>query len=204
MCRTQGGNRWRDPRYSSSMGRKLVDIGMWVFLVDAKNPFNKIKRVVILWTVKHLCPSGDRFVFKCYCQWSSLVLRNGNGTASILHSIEGVTQGGDLAMIAYGIGILSLIKNLKREIPDVTHPWYAENAGDLGMFARLETYFDSLTNQGLGRGYNPDPTKSVLIVRPENIEAGKVFRARHGFRVCPGARYLGGYIGDNKSKQYWL
>ena len=55
--------------------------------------------------------------------------------------------------------------------------------GTLGMFARLETYFDSLTLQGTGRGYPPDPTKSVLIIQTENIEAGKVFRARHGFRM---------------------
>ena len=56
-----------------------------------------------------------------------------------------MTQGGPLTMIAYGIGILSLIKNLKQEIPDVTQPWYADDSGDLGTLARLETYFDSLT-----------------------------------------------------------
>ena len=39
-----------------------------------------------------------------------------------------------------------------------------------------------------------------MIVRPENIKVGKSFRARHGFKVCKGARYLGGYIGDNESK----
>ena len=57
--------------------------------------------------------------------------------ASILHSREGVTQGGTLAMIAYGIGILPRINNLKQEIPDVTHPWYVDDAGALGTFARL-------------------------------------------------------------------
>ena len=85
-----------------------------------------------------------------------------------------MTQRGPLTTIAYGIGILPLIKNLKREIPDVTHTWYADYAGALGTFARLDTYFYSLTRQGPGREYHPDPTKSVLIVRPENIEAGKV------------------------------
>ena len=46
--------------------------------------------------------------------------------------------------------------------------------------------------------------KSVLIVRSENFEAGKVFRARHRFKVCKGAPYLGGYIRDNKSKRNCL
>ena len=38
----------------------------------------------------------------------------------------------------------------------------------------------------------------------ENIEAGKMFDARHGFKVCTGARYLRGYIRDNDSKRDWL
>ena len=54
-------------------------------------------------------------------------------------------QGYPLIMITYVISIISLINNPKREIPDVTQPWYYNNAGTLGTFARLETYFDSLT-----------------------------------------------------------
>ena len=107
-------------------------------------------------------------------------------------------------MIAYRIGILPLINNLKRAIPDVTQPWYSDYARDLRMFARLETYFDLLTRHGPVRGYHPEPPKIILIVHPKNIEAGKVFGRRHGFRVCAVAHYLGGYIGDDKSKRDWL
>ena len=78
-------------------------------------------------------------------------------------------------MIAYGTGILPLIKIIKLEIPDVTQPWYADDARDLSTFARLETYFDLLTLQVPGWRYQPDPTKSVLIVHPENIKSGRVF-----------------------------
>ena len=46
-----------------------------------------------------------------------------------------------IAMIAYGIGILPLIKNLKQEIHDVTQPWYADGARDSDTFAIIETYF---------------------------------------------------------------
>ena len=91
-------------------------------LVDANNVFDEIHRVGMLWTVRHLWMYGARFVFNCYRHWSSLVLQNKNGTASFLHSKEGVTQGDPLAMIAYMIGILPLINNLKREIPDVNQP----------------------------------------------------------------------------------
>ena len=121
----------------------------------------------MLWKVHHLWPSGARFVFNCYRHWSSLVLWNGNGAASFLHSREGGTQGYPLAMIAYGIVLLSLIKNIKRKLPDVTQPWYTGDAGALGAFVIIETYFNSLTRQGPGCGYNPEPYKSVLMVHPE-------------------------------------
>ena len=107
-------------------------------------------------------------------------------------------------MIAYGIGILPVIKNLRRALPDVTQPWYDDYARDLGMFAILETYFDLLPHQVPVRGYHPKPSKSVLIVCPDNIEAGNFFGRRHGFKVCTGARYLGGYIKDDESKRDWL
>ena len=31
-----------------------------------------------------------------------------------------------------------------------------------------------------------------------------MFGARYGFKVFTGTRYLGGYIGDDKSKRDWL
>ena len=51
------------------------------------------------------------------------------------------------------------------------------------MFARIETYFNLLTRQIPGCGYYPEPSKSVLIVHPENLEDRKEFGARHGFKV---------------------
>ena len=107
-------------------------------------------------------------------------------------------------MIAYGIGILPLIKNIKLEIPNITQTWYADDARALGTFAILKIYFDSITRQGPGRGYHPEPSKSVLIICLENIQYRKVFGARHGFKVCMGACYLGGYIRDNESKHNFL
>ena len=113
-------------------------------------------------------------------------------------------QGDPLPMITYGIGILPLVNNLKQAIPDVTQPWYADDAIALGALARIETYFDSLTHHFPGLKYHPNPINSVMILRPDNIEAGKVSREHHKFRVCTGARYLGGYIGDDESKTDWL
>ena len=74
----------------------------------------------MLETVYHLWPSRARFGFNCYRHWSSLVLQNGNGPVSFMQIREGMAQGDPLAMVAYGIRILLLIKNLKTEFPNVT------------------------------------------------------------------------------------
>ena len=118
--------------------KKNLSTEEWVFLpVDSNNEFTDINQVGMLWTVQNLWTYGARFVFNCYRHWSLIVLRNRNTTESILHSREGMTQGDRLTMIVYRIGILPLIKNLKREIPDVTQTWYADDARDLGTFTRL-------------------------------------------------------------------
>ena len=31
-----------------------------------------------------------------------------------------------------------------------------------------------------------------------------MFGLRHGFNVCTGARYIGGYLGDDNPKREWL
>ena len=59
------------------------------------------------------------------------------------------------------------------DYPDVTHNWYAFASGALGTFANIELYFNSLKLFGTGRGYYPEPSKSVLILHPDHLEAGK-------------------------------
>ena len=76
-------------------------------------------------------------------------------------------------MFIYGIGILLMTKNLKAEFPDVTHPWYSDNAGALGTFTNVELYFNLLKQFRPGHGYYPEPSKIVLIMHPDNPKYGK-------------------------------
>ena len=105
-------------------------------------------------------------------------------------------QGDPLAMVAYGIGIILLIKRLKLTDPDVTQPWYAYDAGALGTFNNMASYFNSLKHFGPGCGYYLKLWKITLIVQQNNLELGKKFGLRHGLKVCTGQRYLGSFIGD--------
>ena len=106
----------------------------------------------MLRAVRHEWPSGARFAFNCYWHWFMLVISASNGTGHLLHSKEGVTQRDPLAMIAYGLGILPLIRDLWTAHPRVTQPWYTDDAGSGGTFAGICQHLDDLMVQGPPRG----------------------------------------------------
>ena len=178
---------------------------MGFLLVDARNAFNEINRTATLWTVRHLWPSGARFTFNCYRHHSLLLVRAKDGDdGTFLFSKEGVTQGDPLAMVVYGIGALPLCRTIKDEVPECHQPWYADDAGAGGKFDDILNYFNVLTNEGPARGYFPEPSKSILIVKPQSVEAAKAKFQHLGFQVVTGARYLGGFIGTEESKMEWV
>ena len=69
-----------------------------------------------------------------------------------------------MSMVAYRIGILTLIKRHKLTYPGVTQKWYADDAGKLGTFDTLEKYFKVLKRNVPVQGYFPDPTKIINVV----------------------------------------
>ena len=100
-------------------------------LIDTLNTFNEENRTAMLWSVQHKWPSGAHFTFNFYCYCATLVVRDtGDGSVFFLHIKEGVTQGDPLAIIAYGIGVLPVIRELQGAHHRVTHPWYADDAVD--------------------------------------------------------------------------
>ena len=92
-----------------------------------------------------------------------------DGSGQFLHSKEGVTQGEPLAMIAYGIGFLPLIREIREENPRNTQPWYVVDAGAGGAFNHILAHLQDIQARYPPRGYSPDPTKSILVVSPRNV-----------------------------------
>ena len=103
----------------------------WGFiLIDAWNLFNEENRKAMLWDVRHECPSDAQLTFNCYRHWSTLVVRDtGDRSGHFLHSKEGVTQGVPLAIIAYGIGVLPIIREIQGANTWATQPWYTDDTG---------------------------------------------------------------------------
>ena len=176
-------------------------------LVDARNAFNEINRIAMLWNIRHLWPKGARFAFNCYRFHSLLIVRSSTGTLFELYSQEGVTQGDVLAMICYAIGILPLCQLLREIHIDCRTPWYADDAGCLGNFEQIEMFFDDLCLYGPEFGYHPVNSKSILIVRERDIpQATSYFLEENNrsFKIVTGHRYLGGFIGDDSTRDEWL
>eukprot|EP00978_Attheya_sp_CCMP212_P005533 scaffold12431_cov57-Attheya_sp.AAC.8 len=180
--------------------------GEWgSLLVDARNAFNEGNRIIaMLWTVRHIWPSGARFLFNVYRHWSTLIIRGVDGKALGIPSREGVTQGDPIAMMAYGLIMLPFIKQLKREHPNVSQPWYADDAGAGGKFTAIRKQFERLQELGPARGYFPELSKSILVVREANLAAAQVAFKDLGFKITTGSRYLGGFIGEAAPQEEWV
>ena len=77
-------------------------------LVDARNRFNDLRRLAILWTVRHRLLAEARFALNCYKHWEQLLLRQPGELPVTILSREGVTQGDPLSMVMYGITLAPL------------------------------------------------------------------------------------------------
>ena len=170
-----------------------------------RNAFNEENRTAMLWAVRHEWPSGAQFTFNFYHHWAMLVVWDtGDGSGHFLQIKEGVTHGEPLAMIVYGIGVLPLIRELRNAHPYATQPWYADDMGAGGTFQQIQEHFLDLQARGPNRGYYREPTKSILVVDPENVARAEEHFRGLGIWVVTGHRYLGGYIGDPDVEKGWL
>ena len=158
----------------------------------------------MLCAVHHKWPSGAWFAFNCYRHWATLVIRAGDETGHFVHRKEGVNQGNPLAMIAYGLGILPLIWELRAYHPRVTQPWYADDDGAGGKFAGIRWNLDDLMVQGPLQSYFPEPTNSIVVVSPRNILREETFFRGYGLQVVAGIRYLGVFVGTEAMQARWL
>ena len=141
-----------------------VEAVLWV---DASNAFNSLNREVALRNIHIHCPVLAPMLTNMYRTHSMLFI-DGNH----ILSQEGTTQGDPLAMAMYAIGTLPLIHKLQGE-GDVTQAWYADDASAGGRTPDLRVWWDSLVSWGPHYGYNPNPGKTWLVVKPEHFPAAE-------------------------------
>ena len=109
-------------------------------------------------------------------------------------SQEGTTQGDPLAMAMYAIGTLPLIHKLQG---DVTQAWYADDASAGGRTSDLRVWWDNLVSCGPQFGYNPNSSKTWLVVKPVHLPAAEQHFRGSGVNITiQGHRHLGAPLGS--------
>jgi hypothetical protein len=172
--------------------------------IDARNGFNELGRKAAMWTVRHRWAAASRFAFNCYRHAPQLMLCQLGKLCIILLSQEGVTQGDPLSMILYGLALSPLAEKLKRAIPDLTQPWYADDAAMVGRVTLVAAAMTLLMEMGPARGYFPEPAKSIVVSPEAKRTAIKSHLEQFDFQYENGSRYVGGYIGPESAHNEWL
>ena len=90
-----------------------------------------------------------------------------------MHSKDVVTQGDPIAMIAYGIEVLPLVRELWGAHPRVTQPWYADDAGAGVMFQQILEHFRGPPGAGTGPRLLPGYDQEHLGLGPREYSPGR-------------------------------
>ena len=109
-------------------------------------------------------------------------------------------------MVGYGLLVLALIRKMQEEFPEVTSPWYADDAMATGKLGDVMRYFKRLEVVGKPYGYYPEETKSILVVPKKDTEAVNAFKreSEAAVVISSGHRYLGGFVGDKDLERAWV
>jgi hypothetical protein len=148
-----------------------------------------------------------RGLYNTYKGWAPLILAN---SAEPLYSKEGTTQGDPMSMAFYAVGVLPLIRAVKRDeaLAGVLQMWYADDSSAGGRIQGLVKWLRVLIERGPDFGYFPEPDKSVLVVQPADAEAAQKLM-KDAFKAdCPKLvtdhRLLGGHLGDVAGKRRYV
>ena len=162
--------------------------------IDADNAFNTLNRCLALRNIETICPLMKVLLLNIY-RGDSLLPACGE----LFFSKEGLTQGDNLAMAAFGANSLPLIRRLKERLEaPVLQKWYADDANATGKLPALREFFEQLNSLGPNYGYRVNPNKCWLVVHPGRLE-----EARRTFDGLPinitedGHKILGSAIGTN-------
>ena len=94
-----------------------------------------------------------------------------------------------------------LIQEVREAHTRVTQPWYADDAEAGGRFKYGQVNFQDLQARGPARGYYPEPTKSILVVVPGNVDRAEEHFRWIGIQVVTGNMYLGVFLGDAEAER---
>ena len=160
-----------------------------VILIDAKNAFNSLNRNVALHNIQIACPPFSTIMINTCRHSSRLIVFEAKDTLSE----EGTTQGDNLAMSFYALGLASLLRRLRITTPSVREVWLADDATGAGLLIDLRNWWDELIEPGSHCGYYVNEAKSWMILKHGNklLQVQTMFKETNINFTTEGKRHLG-------------
>ena len=108
-------------------------------------------------------------------------------------SEEGTTQGDNLAMSFYALGLAPLLRRLRITTPSVRQVWLADDAFGSGRLKDLTNWWDEVIEAGSRYGYYVNETKSWTILKHGNklSQAQTMFKETNINFTTGGKKHLG-------------
>ena len=165
-----------------------------VILVDASNAFNSLNRMASLHNIRILCPQFSTILINTYRISVRMIILGGK---DILSS-EGTTQGDNLAMSFYALGITVLINHLRAAMKNVKNVCLADDITGAGSIVNLLYWWSKIVSEGAKFGYFVKEKKSWLITKSEKLllESKETFSDYDIKFTLEGQRHLGAAIGS--------
>ena len=89
--------------------------------------------------------------------------------------------------------------------PGTRQSWYADDSSEGGGLNPLRQWWDRLVGDGPAFGYFINPSKSVLVVKRDKLEAAETIFAGTGVSITTdGCRHLGSAIGTDQFVQEFV
>ena len=107
-------------------------------------------------------------------------------------------------MAIYAIGLTPLLEMMMEIVINIKSAAFADDLTAIGMCYKLRQWWNYLSEEGPKIGYNPQPTKSWLIVKPQfEAKARQLFMGSNIQISTRGERHLGAVIGNTEFKQHY-
>ena len=101
-------------------------------------------------------------------------------------------------MAIYAVAVTPLISRLAESCPAVRQSWFADDDSAAAALVSLRHYWGEVARVGPGYGYFPNPHKTVLLTKPEHLEAATRQFEGTGIRITDdGSKYLGAALGSD-------
>ena len=173
--------------------------------VDARNAFNTINRQVLLRNISVICPELAVYVTNCYTIPARLFVTGGIE----ISSAEGTTQGDPVAMPLYALGILPLLTSIAGFVLEsnlhVKQVAFADDLAGAGTLEALKIWWDAIVELGPYIGYNAEPSKSWLIVKPEFLQSAETIFTGSGLKItAEGRKHLGAVLGSENFREIFV